>query len=128
LIYDARGQIILTCRCILESEGNEGSFAEPFVSAVHGVCSKKEFADRGLEVVETFDQIRLTEIIEVMRSLEYFQKSDVSSVLGQIVRNKVRRILAGERVDGAEIIRARAAIVPARATEAPGKRLDRLGK
>jgi hypothetical protein len=39
--YDARGQIILTCRCILESEGNEGAFAELFVSAVHGVCSKK---------------------------------------------------------------------------------------
>ena len=29
--YDARGQIILTCRCILESKGNEGAFSEPFV-------------------------------------------------------------------------------------------------
>jgi hypothetical protein len=57
--YDARGQIILTCRCILESEGNKGAFAEPFVYAVHGVCSNKEFADRGLELVEAFDQIPL---------------------------------------------------------------------
>jgi hypothetical protein len=31
--YDARGQIILTCRCILESEGNEGAFAEPFANS-----------------------------------------------------------------------------------------------
>jgi hypothetical protein len=91
--YDARGQIILTCRCILESEGNQGAFAEPFVSAVHSVCSKKEFADRGLELIEAFDQIRLTEIVEAMRGLEYFPKSDVSIVLSQIVRNKLRRLL-----------------------------------
>ena len=78
--YDARGQIILTCRCILESAGNEGAFAEPFVSAVHGVCSKKEFADRGLELIEAFDQIPLLQILETMRSLEYFPLSDVRSV------------------------------------------------
>ena len=65
--YDARGQIILTCRCILESEGNEGAFSEPFVSVVHGVCSKKEFADRGLDLVEAFDQIDLVGILEAMR-------------------------------------------------------------
>jgi hypothetical protein len=91
--YDARGQIILTCRCILESEGNESAFAEPFVSAVHSVCSKKEFADRGLDLVEAFDQIQLVEILETMRRLEFFHLSDVPSALCQIVRNKVRRIL-----------------------------------
>lgn len=71
--YDARGQIILTCRCILESEGNEGAFAEPFVSAVHSACSNCEFADRGLELVEAFDQIDLVGILETMRALEYFK-------------------------------------------------------
>ena len=91
--YDAHGQIILTCRCILESEGNEGAFSEPFVSAVHSVCSKTEFADRGLELVEAFDQIRLVEILETMRRLEFFHLSDVPSALCQIVRNKVRRVL-----------------------------------
>jgi hypothetical protein len=91
--YDARGQIILTCRCILESKGNEGAFAEPFVSAVHGACSNNEFADRGLELVEAFDQIDLVGILETMRALEYFRLNDVRSVVGQIVRNKLRRIL-----------------------------------
>jgi hypothetical protein len=92
--YDARGQIILTCRCILESEGNEGAFAEPFVSAVHSACSNKEFADRGLELVEAFDQIDLVGILKTMRALEYFRLNDVRSVVGQIVRNKLRRILS----------------------------------
>jgi hypothetical protein len=88
--YDAHGQIILTCRCILESEGNEGAFCEPFVGAVHGVCNGREFADRGLELVEAFDQIPLVEILETMRRLEFFHLSDVPSALCQIVRNKLR--------------------------------------
>jgi hypothetical protein len=46
-----------------------------------------------LELIEAFDQIPLLQILETMRSLEYFPLSDVRSVLGQIVRNKVRRIL-----------------------------------
>ena len=91
--YDARGQIILTCRCILESEGNEGAFREPFVSAVHSVCSKPAFAERGLDLIEAFDQINLAGIIDDMRRLEYFLLSDVRSVVSQIVRNKVQRIL-----------------------------------
>jgi hypothetical protein len=44
-------------------------------------------------LVEAFDQIPLLQILETMRGLEFFRKSDVSSALGQIVRNKVRRIL-----------------------------------
>jgi hypothetical protein len=90
---DGRGQIILTCRCILESTANEGAFSEPFVSAVHNVCSKKEFAERGLDLIAGFDQIDLLGIWQTMRSLELFRKSDAPSVLSQIVRNKLSRIL-----------------------------------
>jgi hypothetical protein len=91
--YDARGQITLTCRCILESEGNEGAFREPFVSAVHSVCSKPAFAERGLELIEAFDQINLVGIIDDMKTLEYFLPKNVPSVVSQIVRNKIQRIL-----------------------------------
>jgi hypothetical protein len=91
--YDARGQIILTCRCIFESEGNEGAFAEPFISAVHDVCSKKEFADRGLDLIQAFDQIPLRQIVETMRGLDLFKEPSIRRYLSMIVENKVRRIL-----------------------------------
>jgi hypothetical protein len=89
---DGRGQIVLTCRCILESEGNQDAFRQPFVSAV--LSSVGNFADRGLELVEAFDQIDLVGILEQMRALEFFYQSDVPSALASIVRNKLRRILS----------------------------------
>ena len=90
---DGRGRIVLACRCILESEGNAGAFAEPFVSAVLSAACTEEFAGCGLELIEAFDKIRLTEIIETMKSLEFFLQKDVVSDLGTIVRNKLQRIL-----------------------------------
>ncbi|MGY2905731.1 hypothetical protein [Bradyrhizobium sp. URHC0002] len=89
---DGRGQIVLASRCILESEGNQDAFRQPFVSAV--LSSVGEFADRGLELVEAFDQINLVGILEQMRALELFYLSDVPSALCQIVRNKLGRILS----------------------------------
>ena len=35
----------------LDSNRKAGAFSEPFASAVHGVCSKKELADRGLDLI-----------------------------------------------------------------------------
>ncbi|WP_334368824.1 hypothetical protein [Bradyrhizobium sp. AZCC 1578] len=90
---DGRGRVVLTCRCILESEGNEDAFREPFVSAVAGVCGD-EFAGRELELIEAFDRINLVGIFETMRALEYFRLSDVPSVVSAVVRNKVRRLLS----------------------------------
>jgi hypothetical protein len=89
---DGRGQIVLTCRCILESEGNQDAFRQPFVSAV--LSSVGNFADRGLELVEAFDQIDLVGILEQMRALEFFLQKDVVGDLSTIVRNKLRRILS----------------------------------
>jgi hypothetical protein len=56
-------------------------------------CSK-EFADRGLALVAVFDEIRLVDIIQTMKSLEFFLQKDVVSDLSTIVRNKLRRILS----------------------------------
>lgn len=91
---DGRGKIVMTCRCILESQGNEDAFSEPFVSAVLSAAGSTEFADRGLELIEAFGQIRLVDILETMRSLEFFRISEAESALRQIVRNKLRRILS----------------------------------
>lgn len=57
---DGRGKIVLACRCIIESRGNQDAFRQPFVSAV--LSSVGEFADRGLELVEAFDEINLVGI------------------------------------------------------------------
>jgi hypothetical protein len=43
---DGRGQIILACKCILGSQGNEDAFKQPFVSAVLSSACTEEFADR----------------------------------------------------------------------------------
>jgi hypothetical protein len=89
---DGRGKIVLACRCILESECNQDAFREPFVSAVLSTVS--QFADRGLELVEAFDQINLVRIWGQMKALEYFLQSEANLALASIVRNKLRRILA----------------------------------
>lgn len=84
----------LACRCILELEGNADAFRQPFVSAVLSAACSKEFAYRGLELVAAFDEIRLVDIMQTMKSLEFFLQKDVVSDLSTIVRNKLRRILA----------------------------------
>jgi hypothetical protein len=103
---DGRGKIVLACRCILESEGNKGAFAEPFVSAVLSAACSKEFADRGLELVAAFDEILLVDIIQTMKSLEFFLQKDVVSDLSTIVRNKLRRILSPPQPEPARERRA----------------------
>jgi hypothetical protein len=60
---------------------------------VHGVCSKQSFADRGLDLIEAFDQIPLREIVETMRGLDLFKESSIGRYLSMIVENKLRRIL-----------------------------------
>ena len=57
--------------------GRQARFSEPFASAVHGVCSKKELADRGLDLTQAFDQIPLQKIVETMRSLDPFKESSI---------------------------------------------------
>lgn len=64
---DGRGRIVLTCRCILESQGNENAFAEPFVSAVLSTACSEEFAGCSLELIEAFDEIDLVKIWDQMK-------------------------------------------------------------
>jgi hypothetical protein len=89
---DGRGKIVLAARCILESEGNQDAFRQPFINAVMGAI--REFGDRGLELIEAFDHLKLTGIWEQMRALEFFYVEEAPSALERIIRNKLRRILS----------------------------------
>jgi len=61
--------------------------------AVTSVCGD-EFAGRELGLIEAFDRVKLTDVIENMRKLDFFRLREVQSVVSQIVRNKIRRILS----------------------------------
>jgi hypothetical protein len=85
---DVKGHIILTLRCILESEGNEDAIREPIiVSAVS--TSIYNFADRGLALIEAFDRIPLTAILQTMRNLRIFGERSLSQYMAVSLRNKL---------------------------------------
>lgn len=94
---DARGQVIMTCRCILESNGNENALIGPVVSAVHSVVTPA-LMDRGLALIEAFDRIPLLSILETMVGLDVFTESDLHHWYGRSIRNKLRAILEPRQV------------------------------
>jgi hypothetical protein len=88
---DRTGHVVLTLRCIVESEGNDGALSEMILRAVSGVIGPYE--DRGLELVEAFDQIALLGVLEQMRALEYFYEKEAASALERILKHKLQRLL-----------------------------------
>lgn len=91
---DRTGHVVLTLRCIVESEGNDGALSEMMLRAVSGVIGPYE--DRGLELVEAFDQIPLLGVLEQMRALEYFYVNEATSALERILKHKLRRMLISQ--------------------------------
>jgi hypothetical protein len=89
---DAKGKIILTIRCILESNGNESALIEPIVRAVSS-CLTPELTDRGLQLIEAFDQIPLVSLLESMRGLDLFSEKSIGHYYGIALRNKLAKIL-----------------------------------
>ena len=71
---DRMGHVVMTLRCITESEGNEGALSEMNLRAVSGTIGP--FEDRGIALIEAFDQIPLLSVFEQMRALEYFYVSE----------------------------------------------------
>jgi hypothetical protein len=88
---DAQGHVVMTLRCITESEGNENALSEMMVRAVSNAIGP--YKDRGIDLIEAFDQIPLNGIFEQMRDLEYFYQSEAPSALERILKHKLRRIL-----------------------------------
>jgi hypothetical protein len=64
---DARGQVVITLRCIMESSGNESALIGPTVRAVSH-CMTPELINRGLQLIEAFDRIPLVSVLETMRA------------------------------------------------------------
>jgi hypothetical protein len=72
------GKIIMICRCMTGSAGNEDAIHDPII--VGGVASSLDarFLDRGLALIEAFDQIPSAAILETMRDLDLFSERSVS--------------------------------------------------
>jgi hypothetical protein len=90
---DGRGEIILLLRCLLESSGNKDAIGKPLiVSAVAG-CLEPKFIDRGVALIEAFDQIPMTTILNTMWGLDLFRESSLGLYYGIVLRNKLAAIL-----------------------------------
>jgi hypothetical protein len=81
----------LTLRCITESEGNENALCEVMLRAVSNAIGPYE--DRGIGLLEAFDQIPLLRVFEQMKALDYFYVSEAGPALERILKHKLRRIL-----------------------------------
>ncbi|MDA9465343.1 hypothetical protein [Bradyrhizobium sp. CCBAU 53415] len=89
---DRSGHVVLTLRCITESEGNSGALAELPIRAVSGAIGP--YADRGLALIEAFDSIPLLGILEQMRALDFFYAKEAQGALERILTHKLRRMLS----------------------------------
>jgi hypothetical protein len=79
-------------RTILESENNQDALIEPIVSAV-SLCMEPEWTGLGLKWIEAFDQLKLTEILQTLRSLDLFREQSLAHYLSLVLRNKLAVIL-----------------------------------
>ena len=87
------GQIILTCRCISESTGNESAMNDPIIVSAVASCLEPRFIDRGLALIEAFDAIPLVAILRTMRSLDLFSEQSIGHYFSIAIRNKLFNIL-----------------------------------
>jgi hypothetical protein len=94
---DGAGHVVLTLRCVLESEGNGGALIEPVVNAVSS-CLTPEWEGRGLELIEAFDRLPLLSLVETMRGLDLFKPASLGSYLGIVLKNKLCKILEPREV------------------------------
>src|SRR6478752_38501 len=87
--YQAEEQIVLTCRAILESKGNEGALVEPIASAVSS-CLRPKWTSRGVAWIEAFDQIPLAATLQTL--VDLFGKEASAQHLRDVLRGKLWQI------------------------------------
>ena len=85
------GHITMVLR-VFESDTNRDALVEPILSAVSFVASP-EFAQHGMALLDAIDQIKLTQLLATMRSLDIFSEASIGCYLSTAIRNKVWRIL-----------------------------------
>ena len=115
--YEAEEQIVLTCRAILESKGNEGALVEPIVSAV-SLCMRPQWASRGVAWIEAFDQIPLVATLQT--PVDLFGEKEAAQRLRDVLHRKLWQIF-GPDVASVKPAKAKAALKPRRSlTRVPG--------
>jgi hypothetical protein len=87
----AHGRIVMVLRCITESTGNEGSLCKPVLSAVSSAI--RPWEDRGLELVEAFDQIGLTQLRAALTGLDLLDEREISLLLERAIHRRLAKIL-----------------------------------
>ena len=87
-----RGEITLLLRTIVESEGNQDALIEPIVSAV-AMCMVPQWTNLGLAWIEAFDELKLTDILQTMRSLDLFSERLIGRYFSIALKNKLFKIL-----------------------------------
>lgn len=114
-----RGDIVLTLRCITESEGNGvDALLEPILCAVSLVCSP-EFARHGVAFIAAFDKVDLRGLLQTMTGLRCFRRDELASYLAVALRSRVQDILGTDiAADAApkakRVKRARGRLAPGR--------------
>ena len=87
-----RGDILLTLRAIVDSEGNgPEALLEPILCAVHSVC-RPDFTVKGLAFIEAFDRVDLRALLQQMRDLKCFTKSDLCTYFAAAIRSRLGEI------------------------------------
>jgi hypothetical protein len=85
------GHITAILRIFLESDTNRDALVEPILCAVafaHG-----RFARHGLALLDAMDTIKLSELLETMRSLDIFSEESISTYMEIAIRNRIAKIL-----------------------------------
>jgi hypothetical protein len=106
--FDVEEKIILTCRAILESDGNEGALVEPIVRAV-SLCMRPHWISQGLAWVAAFDEIPLAATLQTLADL--FGEKAAAEHLPNVLRRKLWQIF-GPDVGSVKPAKAKAAPKP----------------
>jgi hypothetical protein len=91
LTKQVQGNTILALRCIVESEGNADALCDPILRAVSMAISRWE--DRGMELVEAFDQIGLTQLRAALIDLDILDDREVSTLFERAIGRRLAQIL-----------------------------------
>jgi hypothetical protein len=106
--------IILTCRAISESKGNECAMVEPIVTAV-SLCLRPQWVALGVGWVEAFDQIPLAAMLQTL--VDLFGEKAAAQHFPGVLKRKLWQAFGPDVVVGAK---------PAKPAPKPPRALTRV--
>jgi hypothetical protein len=108
--------IILTCRAILESKGNDNALIEPIVTAV-SLCMRPQWVSRGVGWIAAFDDIPLVVTLQTLVGL--FGQREAARHFPSVLKRKLWQAFGPDVVVGAKPAK-RAPKPPASVTRVAG--------